>query len=486
MRMNMNNPWEEIRLDDYENHMKLDSVMQLQTMNSMMKEQFEAYPVNTAMVLGVAGGNGLEHVRKDKYQTVYGVDINEDYLKATKERYPGLSGTLECIKADLINEPDKLPHSELVIANLLIEYIGYDAFRKAIRKVSPEYVSCIIQINTDESQWVSDSPYLHAFDRLDEVHCQMEENELTKAMTDEGYSLLLQSREMLPNGKALLRLDYCVDDRTLYVSDLDGTLMRNNEKLSSHTVDTINALLGKGLAFTYATARSIESARPIAGGLNLKLPVITRNGAVLADNMTGRHLQKSVFTEEETVLLRTMLPELPKYGFVSCFIGEDMIRTYMPGEHSEGLQGYIDYYADDPSMRKVDSLEEMFTGIPGYVTMIGVKEDIAPLYERVREYKGWESLFQKDTYRDEYWIEICPRNCTKAKTILKLKEQLGYKRLVVFGDSLNDISMFRIADESYAVSNAMDELKAIATGVIGSNEDDSVAEFIKERFALTR
>ena len=76
----MSNPWEEISLNDYENHMSLVFVKQLQIMNSIMKEQFEDYPVSTAMVLGVAGGNGLEHVSRDKYRTVYGVDINEDYL----------------------------------------------------------------------------------------------------------------------------------------------------------------------------------------------------------------------------------------------------------------------------------------------------------------------------------------------------------------------------------------------------------------------
>lgn len=53
----MSNPWEEVSLNDYENHMSLDSVKQLQTMNSIMKEQFDAYPASTAMVLGVAGGN---------------------------------------------------------------------------------------------------------------------------------------------------------------------------------------------------------------------------------------------------------------------------------------------------------------------------------------------------------------------------------------------------------------------------------------------
>ena len=204
----MNNPWEEIKLEDYENHMKLDSVMQLQTMNSLMKEQFEPYPVSTAMVLGIAGGNGLEHVSPDKYETVYGVDINEDYLRVVSERYKDLAGVLKCLCIDLTKDADKLHHAELVIANLLIEYIGYDAFKNAISKIDPKYVSCVIQINTDENQWVSDSPYLHAFDRLDEVHHQMEENALSEAMSDTGYSLIFQDRKDLPNGKALVRLDY--------------------------------------------------------------------------------------------------------------------------------------------------------------------------------------------------------------------------------------------------------------------------------------
>lgn len=60
---NSKNPWEEIDLDTYEKHMRLDTVRQLQAMNAIMKQQFEAYPVQTAMVLGVAGGNGLEHIR---------------------------------------------------------------------------------------------------------------------------------------------------------------------------------------------------------------------------------------------------------------------------------------------------------------------------------------------------------------------------------------------------------------------------------------
>lgn len=269
-----------------------------------------------------------------------------------------------------------------------------------------------------------------------------------------------------------------MEEKTLYVSDLDGTLMHKDLKISDFSVKTINALVEKGVAFTYATARSISSAGTITKDLKLNLPVITRNGAVLADNNTGKIIEKALFTEKEVEMLKEMLPELPKTGFVSCYFGDDMKKVFAGSLHTAELQGYLDYYKDDPSVVTVSALSEMFMGNPGYVTIIGNKDETEPLYLRTREYNGWECLFQKDVYRDEYWLEIAPRNSTKAKSILKLKEEYGFDKLVVFGDSANDITMFKIADEAYAVSNAVDELKALATGIIGSNEEDAVAKFL--------
>lgn len=166
-----------------------------------------AYAVSSVMVLGIAGGNGLEHIDKNKYQKVYGIDINTEYLKAVEERYSDISEILECIQVDLIDETNKLPNAELLVANLLIEYIGYDCFQKAVEHVCPQYVSCIIQINTD-GNWVSDSPYIHVFDDLDKVHHQMEENLLIQAMKDIGYNLITQTESLLPNGKKLVQLDF--------------------------------------------------------------------------------------------------------------------------------------------------------------------------------------------------------------------------------------------------------------------------------------
>ena len=206
------NPWLEISLSDYEEHMRLASVRQLQALNRAMRQQLTQYPVTSAVILGVAGGNGLEHIDPAKYDRVYGVDVNPAYLAETEKRYAGLAGTLECVCLDLTAEPERLPRAELLIANLLIEYIGYDAFLQAAAAVGPEHISCLIQVNEDED-FVSDSPYLHAFDGMARVHHQIDEAGLTAALNGAGYGLTDREEYPLPNGKKLLRLDYAADRR---------------------------------------------------------------------------------------------------------------------------------------------------------------------------------------------------------------------------------------------------------------------------------
>lgn len=135
------------------------------------------------------------------------VQKNDSYLKEVILRYPDLNGILECLCVNLIDEADKLPKADMVIANLLIEYIGYECFQKAIQYANPKYVSCIIQINIEDN-WVSDSPYLHVFDGLEQVHHQMEEQALGKAMIEIGYHAIRTLEHALPNGKKLVQIDF--------------------------------------------------------------------------------------------------------------------------------------------------------------------------------------------------------------------------------------------------------------------------------------
>ena len=203
----MENPWKTIPLGDYEGHMRLSSVRQLQTLNTLMRGQLARFPVESVMILGVAGGNGLEHADKEKYRKIYGVDVNADYLAEARRRFPELDGVLECVCLDLRTEADRLPRAELVIADLLVEYIGCETFRNVIRHVTPRYVSCVIQKN-ESAAWVSDSPYLHAFDGLESVHTEIDAQTLTDSLHEIGFRLIDTQTVPLPNGKALQRLDF--------------------------------------------------------------------------------------------------------------------------------------------------------------------------------------------------------------------------------------------------------------------------------------
>ena len=126
----------------------------------------------------------------------------------------------------------------------------------------------------------------------------------------------------------------------------------------------------------------------------------------------------------------------------------------------------------------VDTEAELYEGKTYYFTLIAPKEELQPLYERVKKIKNINCIFQQDKYRPEYWLELCPGNATKATAIQRVRQLCGCQKVVVFGDSANDIPMFQMADEAYAVANAIDELKELATGVIGDNNADGVAKWL--------
>ena len=105
-------------------------------------------------------------------------------------------------------------------------------------------------------------------------------------------------------------------------------------------------------------------------------------------------------------------------------------------------------------------------------------DKLKPFYEYYQ--KQYHCLFQKDIYTNQQWLEIMPQGTSKAHAIEQLKHIYHYDRLVVFGDGENDIEMFQLADEAYTVDNAHEKLKAIATQIIPSNDQDGVAQFLKQ------
>jgi predicted nucleotidyltransferase len=201
------NPWKSVQLDTYENHMKLDNIEQLQTLNRIMQSQLNCYNFSSVAILGVAGGNGLEHIDTQKISHIYGIDINSDYLRACKERYSYLGDALTLQNLDISNLANTLPCVQLIIADMIIEYICIDIFAKQLDKTKPQYVSCVIQKNLG-ADFVSSSPYTSAFDGVTKLHQDIDTDKLTMALNDIGYVLILTEDYLLPNNKKFIRLDF--------------------------------------------------------------------------------------------------------------------------------------------------------------------------------------------------------------------------------------------------------------------------------------
>lgn len=266
--------------------------------------------------------------------------------------------------------------------------------------------------------------------------------------------------------------------KTLYVTDLDGTLMRDDKTISDESTAILNRLLARNILLTYATARSLSSASRITENISFKLPVIIRNGTILADPQTRKEIEISMFGEElqriRQVLAGTAIP-----GFVTAYFGSSEAKLCLKGRMNEGFRDYLQAHSADRRIHMVDTEDELYEGKTCYFTLIAPKDELQPLYERTKHIEGINCIFQQDKYRPEYWLELCPKNATKAAAIQKVKQLYGCQKVIVFGDSVNDIPMFQMADEAYAPQNAIAELKEIATGIIDDNNTDGVAKWLE-------
>lgn len=263
--------------------------------------------------------------------------------------------------------------------------------------------------------------------------------------------------------------------KTLYVTDLDGTLLRSNERTSDFTNRTINDLASRGMLFSYATARSYVTSTKVTKGLDAHIPLIVYNGALVIDHGTGSILLSNFFDPQIRDVLRELL-ESEIHPIVYAFIDGTEKYSYLPEKCTWGMQDYIDSRKGDQRENPVSRADDLLKGEIFYISCIDEPEKLAPFYEK---YKGrYHAVYQKDIYSGAYWLELMPLSASKSNAAAQLKAQLGCDRLVVFGDGKNDIDMFQLADESYAVENAAPELKAVATGVIGSNDEDAVAKWL--------
>lgn len=273
--------------------------------------------------------------------------------------------------------------------------------------------------------------------------------------------------------------------KTLYVSDLDGTLLNSNTSLSEKTIRIINELVEQGLEFTFATARSINSASLVSKGLHLRTPLIVYNGVHMLDPNDYSVLYAHAFQKEDAAHILQMFLDQGLYPFVYAYIDGAERVSYVDHEFHEGALHYMNSRPGDRRFRRVKTIEQLLEGEVFYFTGIHDKVHLDRVYAPLEEEDAYVLLYHQELYREEYWLEILPSDVSKAKAVLRLKEMKEYDRVVSFGDAINDLPMFQISDECYAVANAIDELKKDASAVIGSNDEDAVALWLQENASIT-
>lgn len=270
--------------------------------------------------------------------------------------------------------------------------------------------------------------------------------------------------------------------KTLYVTDLDGTLLNTKDRINPESIRVINELVDKGMLFTYATARSLVSASVVTEGLTTDIPVIAYNGALIIHPRTGEIISSLFFTKEEAEFIRKNLEENNISPLVYSYVENVERVSWNTKRENEGISRYLSNRKGDKRLRALANEEGLYDGDIFYYTCIGEKEELMPIYKIFSQDDRFKCTIQQELYRPEYWCEIMPRKATKAEAIKALKELWQCDKVVSFGDAINDIPMFEISDECYAVENAVPELKALATGIVKSNDDDGVARWLAENF----
>lgn len=280
--------------------------------------------------------------------------------------------------------------------------------------------------------------------------------------------------------------------KTLFISDLDGTLLAPDARLSQTTITLINHAIARGALFSVATARTPATVSHLLKDLDLRIPLVVMTGAALWDKTTGAYSDVQHFSagQVKEIVKAYSHPE-GGGGFLYTLRpgpeGRDIMEIYHIGPMNAIERGFMEERLSSPFKRFIvpeSGMSDIPENISDAVLFFGMKPDpvAREILTGLEEIRGINPMFYHDWHADEIAeVEAFPEGATKAKAIGRLKEKTGADRVVVFGDNMNDLSMMRMADWSVAVAGAVDEVKLEADEVIGSNSADAVARYILEQ-----
>lgn len=274
--------------------------------------------------------------------------------------------------------------------------------------------------------------------------------------------------------------------KTLYISDLDGTLLQPDIKLSAKTISTLNELIDQGMYFSVATARSIASVQHILKDVKVSVPVILMNGVCIYDFQKKDYIKVETFPKRSIDALMELIENHHLKGFAYT-IKNGVMSTYYEDLNSKALK---DFYQERVDLyQKRFTQVEHFSSLSGepiiYFSLMDLKENLEPVYRVLEEIPDLNCTFYKDNYSPDFWyLETFSKTSSKYHAVEFLRSYLGFERIVCFGDNRNDLPLFEACDQRIAVGNAVDELKEKADLVIGKNYEDGVVTWLKQNVRL--
>jgi Cof subfamily protein (haloacid dehalogenase superfamily) len=274
--------------------------------------------------------------------------------------------------------------------------------------------------------------------------------------------------------------------KTLYISDLDGTLLHPDIKVSSKSIGILNALIEKGMNFTVATARSIASVKPILSQLVTPIPVIMMNGVCIYDLMKQDYVKIETLPQDSIHQLMKLIREHNLKGF-AYVIKDGVMSTYYEDLSTKALH---DFYQE-----RVDLYQKRFTQIDDftklsdepliYFSLLDRYEKLEPIYHQIEGISNLNCVLYKDNYSPDLWyLETYSQNASKYHAVQFLRSYLEIDHIVCFGDNRNDLPLFQASDYKLAVGNAVTELKEKADQVIGCNFEDGVAVWLQQNVSF--
>lgn len=273
--------------------------------------------------------------------------------------------------------------------------------------------------------------------------------------------------------------------KTLYVSDLDGTLLGSDSRISERSAAIISELSDLGAMITVATARTPATVVPLMSQTRTTPPAVVMTGCAYWMRGDGCFRDPHFLPGGDVKKALDFCSHHGVQPFVYVMSDDCMsLDVYHSAEHLNKAER--SYYLERSNL----TLKRFHLATPpppraATHTMLlyamGEEEGIRAAAEDFKAISDCSVCCYPDVFNPHVWnFEVFPLGVSKASAVLNLKKELGAERLVVFGDSLNDLPMLAVADVAVAVGNALSEVKAAAHKIIGANYTDSVARFIAD------